>query len=193
MGAWGEFGYTPRDRLFLNQVMRAGHAGGGGGVERWPSVCNSVEATVQCRTGWYRQAGKHLHAAKAADIAVLMGAWGEMGYARRDRLFLNQVMRAGSLGGAFGVGHDVCHSVVPLCSAGQVSTAQCSTEWRHGSGATVHGTNTSTVRSTARVGTESQAPTMEPGTHAATHVFNTWPVLLEPAISSLRHMQIWQE
>lgn len=46
----------------------------------------------------YRQAGKHLHAAEAADIAVLMGAWGEFGYTPRDRLFLNQVRRAGHAG-----------------------------------------------------------------------------------------------
>lgn len=39
----------------------------------------------------YRQAAKHLHAAQAADIAVLMGAWGELGYTPRDRLFMNQV------------------------------------------------------------------------------------------------------
>ena len=39
----------------------------------------------------YRQASKHLHAAEATDIAVLLGAWGEFGYTPRDRLFMNQV------------------------------------------------------------------------------------------------------
>jgi hypothetical protein len=39
----------------------------------------------------YRQASKHLHAADPTDVCALMGAWGEMGYTPRDRLFLNQV------------------------------------------------------------------------------------------------------
>lgn len=41
----------------------------------------------------YRQASKHLHAADPTDVCVLMGAWGEMGFTPRDRLFLNQVCR----------------------------------------------------------------------------------------------------
>jgi len=45
----------------------------------------------------YRQASKHLHAADPHDIVVLLGAWGEMGYTPRDRLFLNQVSGASHL------------------------------------------------------------------------------------------------
>lgn len=55
-----------------------------GGVCRFTPGLSWIERT-------YRQASKHLHAADAADIAVLMGAWGELGYTPRDRLYMNQV------------------------------------------------------------------------------------------------------
>jgi hypothetical protein len=66
----------------------------------------------------YRQAGKHLHAAEAADIAVLMGAWGEMGYTPRDRLFLNQVRRARPAGVGL-EGGAVCTTLKRLLCTGR--------------------------------------------------------------------------